>query len=506
MQLQDWEDVKDYFEDENFFHTQEATFNEKGEILVEVPLNKLGKAKKYFLINGAIEIPAEEGKKAQGLYVEMADRSFVYMADATAEALKNTPAPLIVDRVDINTGEKQENRTCVCKDYDLIWGSKVSCEFRKKVIQIAKNLGLPQENNEGANWLMAVMALETGRTFSPTIGTFKSNPDDNRTGGYVGLIQTGKLAAQDLGVKRSDLLKMTAEQQLDYVLKFYQFKRFEGKLRTKTDLYLAVNYPAACGHGTERDYVVYDSSKPAYDDNPMFKRESHEYYIDKKGKKRYYEGKEGKSYVWEFEEAINDFYNEGKQKKTNSFSCSNTPTDVTDFETKKDTWNVLIKETYTGSKCTHIERTAVRSNCRRGTIQVFDHNKNVVLTIDDCLLEGVGGEDRMKTNNDVPFGYYQIDNGTTFYNSTASNKISYGPNPRLVFEPIKGRGDEADRSGRSAIRIHGGRQERVKNPVLKRTQGCIRVYDADAKRLYDWWVDFKKKNPKIKAGYVVITK
>lgn len=97
-------------------------------------------------------------------------------------------------------------------------------------------------------------------------------------------------------------------------------------------------------------------------------------------------------------------------------------------------------------------------------------------------------------------------NKKTFYSSTASNKISYGPNPRLVFEPIKGKGDEADKSGRSAIRIHGGRQEGVKNPVLKRTQGCIRVYDADAKRLYDWWIDFKKENSKVKAGYVIVTK
>ncbi|GAB0156699.1 hypothetical protein CHRYSEOSP005_19660 [Chryseobacterium sp. Alg-005] len=215
--------------------------------------------------------------------------------------------------------------TCLCKELykDLIWGGKVSCEFRKKVVKIAQSLGLPQQNFEGANWLMAVMALETGRSFDPTVGTFKSNQDDNRTGGYVGLIQFGKPAAIDLGVKRSELIKMSAEKQLDYVEKHFLQKRFAGKLKTKTDLYLAVNYPKACGHGTEKDYVVYDSNKAAYDDNPMFKRESHEYWIDKKGRKQYYEGKEGKSYVWEFEEAINDFYNEGKSVKATTFTCQN---------------------------------------------------------------------------------------------------------------------------------------------------------------------------------------
>ena len=29
---------------------------------------------------------------------------------------------------------------CVCKDYDLIWGAKVNCAFRKKVIEISKEL------------------------------------------------------------------------------------------------------------------------------------------------------------------------------------------------------------------------------------------------------------------------------------------------------------------------------------------------------------------------------
>ncbi|MGN7819448.1 DUF4280 domain-containing protein [Chitinophaga sp. 22536] len=217
-------------------------------------------------------------------------------------------------------GEPMERAVteCLCKKYDLVWGNKVSCEFRKKVVQIAAKLGLPTKDNEGANWLMTVMALETGRTFSPTCGTFAKHKDDSKNG-YVGLVQIGKAAAQDLGVLRSELIKLTAEQQLDYVEKF--LTKNKSKFKSKTDLYLAINYPAACGHGDEPDYVVYDSSNAAYDDNPLFKREPTEYWIDKKGKKHYYTGQQGSSKVWEFEAAINDIYNEGKAQKATDFSC-----------------------------------------------------------------------------------------------------------------------------------------------------------------------------------------
>ncbi|HVI46644.1 MAG TPA: DUF4280 domain-containing protein [Chitinophaga sp.] len=219
---------------------------------------------------------------------------------------------------------------CLCKKYDLIWGNKVSCEFRKKVVMLAAKLGLPEKDNEGANWLMAVMALETGRTFSPTCGTFQKHKDDTKEG-YVGIIQIGKIASIDIDVLRSDIIKMTAEEQLDVAEKFLM--RNKSKYKSKTDLYLAINYPNACGHGDEPNYVVYDSSNAAYDGNPMFKREPDEYWIDSKGK-HYYKGQKGSSYVWEFEEAINDFYNEGKSNKADDFECQNIhPFDAKDIIT-----------------------------------------------------------------------------------------------------------------------------------------------------------------------------
>lgn len=48
----------------------------------------------------------------------------------------------------------------------------------------------------------------------------------------------------------------------------------------------------------------------------------------------------------------------------------------------------------------------------------------------------------MTTNSDVPFGDFQINQSTPFYHSNKDNKKSYGPNPRLVFEPISGNKDE----------------------------------------------------------------
>lgn len=73
---------------------------------------------------------------------------------------------------------------------------------------------------------MTAMALETGRTFSPTAGKGSS---------YVGLIQFGDDAAESIGTSRVALLQMTGLQQLDYVEKYLEKKK--SKLVTLTDFY-----------------------------------------------------------------------------------------------------------------------------------------------------------------------------------------------------------------------------------------------------------------------------
>ena len=168
------------------------------------------------------------------------------------------------------------------------------------------------------------------------------------------------------------------------------------------------------------------------------------------------------------------------------------------------TWNVIVTENYTGKKCDHID--SPRANCRRAIIKVYDHNKKVVYTFSDGLMEGTGGTDRMKENADTPLGKYKINTGTPF--TYGSNRGSTGPNKQLVFEPIRGQGDEADLSKRSGIRMHGGRQEIIKPPkkrVLRRTHGCIRVYDSEIKAMYDWWVGYHASYPNILPGHVFVT-
>lgn len=61
------------------------------------------------------------------------------------------------------TIEKKEPEVQLRK---LCWGAKVSDDFKKRVIQIADKLLMPKE---GADWLMACMAFESGRTFSANV-------------------------------------------------------------------------------------------------------------------------------------------------------------------------------------------------------------------------------------------------------------------------------------------------------------------------------------------------
>jgi hypothetical protein len=58
-----------------------------------------------------------------------------------------------------------------------------------------------------------------------------------------------------------------------------------------------------------------------------------------------------------------------KQNKVKFFECNKSEPAAAQPTLDKGTWNVIITEKYTGSKCTHIERTAVRNNCRRGKLK-----------------------------------------------------------------------------------------------------------------------------------------
>ncbi len=209
----------------------------------------------------------------------------------------------------------------------LIWGNKVSCEFRKRVIQISKRLECDP------NHLMGAMALETGGKFDPKVDNGLGKDKDGI--GYIGLIQLGNDAIKDMNrnyflhrakIKKKDLRAMSAVEQLCYVE--YYLAKHKGKLKTLADFYLAILWPDAVGHGNEPNYIVFDdeasgNKKRAYYSNPTFFREDDEFKKNSKGKIYERHGKTGgKTYVWEIAEAIQEWYDKGVPEKNTSSNCT----------------------------------------------------------------------------------------------------------------------------------------------------------------------------------------
>ena len=85
---------------------------------------------------------------------------------------------------------------------------------------------------------MAAMAFETGRDkFSAS--------SVNRISGATGLIQFMPSTAIGLGTTTAALAAMTAEDQLEYVERY--FKPYRNRLNTLEDLYMAILWPIAVG-------------------------------------------------------------------------------------------------------------------------------------------------------------------------------------------------------------------------------------------------------------------
>lgn len=127
---------------------------------------------------------------------------------------------------------------------ELAWGAKVSRPFRESVRAIAGRLGM------SADHLMAVMAFETGETFSPSIRNAAGS-------GAVGLIQFMPATAKSLGTSAGDLAKMDAVSQLAYVERY--LSPYSGKMRDVADAYMAVLWPRGIGIGL--DSVLWDQWK-----------------------------------------------------------------------------------------------------------------------------------------------------------------------------------------------------------------------------------------------------
>lgn len=132
----------------------------------------------------------------------------------------------------------------------LAWGAKVSQTFRERVRWIAEDLQIGDSIADGANKLMTCMAWESGRSFRPDVRNMAGS-------GATGLIQFMPATARALGTTVEKLAAMTAEDQLNFVWKY--FRPYRGKLKTLSDLYMAILYPK--GVGRADDWVLFDKSK-----------------------------------------------------------------------------------------------------------------------------------------------------------------------------------------------------------------------------------------------------
>lgn len=153
-----------------------------------------------------------------------------------------------------NDESPRKPESCVCKDeYKLIWGNRISCSERKKVVEVCKNIWGESKKIEKAKELMAIMHLETAGSFSPAQKGVSA-----RGTKYIGLVQFSETTAQFLGTTYDALGKMTFLDQMTYVEKYLQ--KNKDQMNTLVDFYLQVLNPAAVGKGSEPTYKVFDES------------------------------------------------------------------------------------------------------------------------------------------------------------------------------------------------------------------------------------------------------
>lgn len=137
------------------------------------------------------------------------------------------------------------------KMLDIAGLSGTSGSFRSALAEMALSLGLDP------SYIAAVMAIETGRTFSPSI--------QNPYTGAVGLIQFMPATAAAMGTSIAELKGMSAVRQLDYVRDF--FRPHVGRIRPNVpgDYYLAVFYPAYIGR--DPSTVIFAAGDTGYAQN-----------------------------------------------------------------------------------------------------------------------------------------------------------------------------------------------------------------------------------------------
>lgn len=309
----------------------------------------------------------------------------------------------------------KQTGTCICQEQykDLIWGGKVSCDFRKKVVEISKDLW-PNNWLEMANGLMAVMKVETWGSFKAHHREgFKSandNPGDltissfhkdsgSKSSRAVGLIQFTQDALEGMNEfpkstpatkgtqPRYDALnrlklnyaQMGEIRQLDKVKKY--FEPAKSKIKTPEDIYLHVFAPK--GVEQKDDFLLYEKGTIEYKNNKSVDK-------DNNGIQR--------------KEILARFYNsktDGINNKTSNFTCG--------IDNKKvDTINATSIVTYhiyaDGKIEKHIPKE-IKSSYKQKYKYVFHDKENKEHEI--CIVEYIFANKRNNgiTISSIPRGY-----------------------------------------------------------------------------------------------------
>ncbi|WP_415325652.1 hypothetical protein [Chryseobacterium sp. MMS23-Vi53] len=325
--------------------------------------------------------PAEQKPKSKkeekGIidrFKELFDFAESKKATATKDKDPNKKVPNTSKTVTVKDPDNgKENKTCVCKEYGLIWGGheKMTCEKRKKVVEVCKNIWGENQKIEKANMLMAIMHLETAASFDPS----KKGISNGGTK-YIGLVQFSATTATSLGTTYDALGKMTFVEQMNYVEKY--LKQNKDKMKTLVDFYLQVLKPSDVGKGDQPNHAVFDESisvpdgdgnstskeqrninitrepwvtKYGYSSNATFMVEKDEYtkrrkwvYSRQKYEERY-GFHNGKTYVWEIDQILKKkHYTPGEGSKFNK-ECDNIVEEKKKSNGKYPSWiDVAIAE------------------------------------------------------------------------------------------------------------------------------------------------------------------
>lgn len=204
------------------------------------------------------------------------------------------------------------NGACICKAHNLIWSGhpNVNCEFRKKVIEICQNMW-PNDYLAMANNLMALMHLETDKTFDP------KKPNGV---GYYGLIQFGKAARTDLKITKERLVSMSAVEQLDWVQKYFELYDRYKKIHSFLEMYLTILYPSTVtGKEIKDKDIIFRDNGKIKKDNPYLANLS---FMKEKDERKKEGFKGGVTYAWEVSQEIDSHYKDGEKAENRKFTAT----------------------------------------------------------------------------------------------------------------------------------------------------------------------------------------